>query len=246
MSTAATPTRRAECAGRASSAACSVAPAKPISKPTTPATTVRGEMFMHRYYCLAARDQPTPRRGVDFAFPSRDRLPSDPVVGPRARRNFLCVLWGVRSTAWRKPEGARSDSRRHRVGRLGHSHTRKYETSRFWYRTDSIGKSLSGLGPPRSAQREVSLATFLHTDGLAPTVLSASLTQRGGVAVSRLDGRGVSLSVVTGREVVPLSDAVKHRSTNRLSRSARAVRSIQAPAPGPVPRIARPSSPVTR
>lgn len=144
----------------------------------------------------------------------------------------------------RKPEGPRSDSRRHRVGRLGHCRARRRYTTRLWYRTDFIGKSLPGLGPPRSAQREVCLATQLHTDGLAPTVLSASLTQRGGVAVSRLDGRGVSLSVHAGRDrdrrTMP-----KHHPTSSSATGLTRPR-LQAPAPGPVPRIVRPSPPVTR
>ena len=47
-----------------------------------------------------------------------------------------------------------------------------------------------GLGPPRSAQLEACLATMPSTDGLIATLLPRPLTQRGGVAVSRLDGRG--------------------------------------------------------
>ena len=52
-----------------------------------------------------------------------------------------------------------------------------------------------GPGPASVLSARSLSCDALRTDGLAPTVLSASLTQQGGVAVSRLDGRGVSLSV---------------------------------------------------
>ena len=63
-----------------------------------------------------------------------------------------------------------------------------------WYRTDSLGNLLPGLGPPRSAQHETTVAChFIQTVGSRQSP-PRSPAQQGGMAVSRLDGRGLSLS----------------------------------------------------
>src|SRR5436189_3296624 len=80
-------------------------------------------------------------------------------------------------------EGPRSDSRCHRVGLVLH-------------RTEFFGRSAFLPGPASvlSAER---LCCHKQLDRrLIATVPPRSLTQWGGLAVSRLDGRGVSLSRV--------------------------------------------------
>ena len=80
----------------------------------------------------------------------------------------------------RKPERPRSESRPHRVGVIRH-------------RTDFSGKSAPGLGPPRSIQyRESGDCLSVQTVD-RDVVLPRPLTQQGGWADSRLDGRGISL-----------------------------------------------------
>jgi hypothetical protein len=97
-----------------------------------------------------------------------------------------------------------------------------------------------GPGPASVLSARSLSCDALRTDGLAPTVLSASLTQQGGVAVSRLDGRGVSLSVQPNLAVC-VRRAMR-TSPDVLSRATGLIRpGFQTPAPGPVPRIARPS-----
>ena len=62
----------------------------------------------------------------------------------------------------------------------------------FWHRADFIQQVAPGLGPPRPAQREKCLALpFTQT---VSSVMALVLAQQGGVAVSRLDGCGFSLT----------------------------------------------------
>jgi hypothetical protein len=65
-------------------------------------------------------------------------------------------------------------------------------------------------------------------DGFAATVSAAATTQRGGMAVSRLEGRGITLG-----------------SVGRASRSGRRPDLPALPVPGPIPRIERSSPAVT-
>jgi hypothetical protein len=60
-------------------------------------------------------------------------------------------------------------------------------SDRFWWQP-----VLPGLGPPRSAQREACGEARASHRRSAATVSAAAATQRGGLAVSRLDGRGLS------------------------------------------------------
>ena len=78
--------------------------------------------------------QPRPRASC-----ARPRARAESV--PRMRPLTPCLFSDPR--AKRKPEGPRSESRPHRVGLIR-------------YRTDSVGKSAPGLGPPRSARHEAS------------------------------------------------------------------------------------------
>ena len=64
------------------------------------------------------------------------------------------------------------------------------------HRTDSVGKSAPGLGPPRSTQCEASgdCRSAQTVDRDRVKRLPRPLTQQGGWADSRLDGRGISLA----------------------------------------------------
>jgi hypothetical protein len=61
-------------------------------------------------------------------------------------------------------------------------------------RTDSKRRPAPGLGPPRPAQHAGAGEGAHRTDGCSRQCPPRALTQRGGMAVSRLVGRGVSLS----------------------------------------------------
>jgi len=99
------------------------------------------------------------------------------------------------------PAGPRTESRTRWVGRFCYGIGPIPEGSgtipQIWHRTDSVGNLLPGLGPPRSAQREWGcVVTFAQTVG--PRLFPPRpLTQRGGLAVSRLDGRGISRRIAS-------------------------------------------------
>jgi hypothetical protein len=65
-----------------------------------------------------------------------------------------------------------------------------------------FGDLLPGLGPPRPAQPRAFLSKKHEADGFTATVSAAVTTQRGGLAVSRLEGCGISLGVALESLVV--------------------------------------------
>jgi hypothetical protein len=123
-----------------------------------------------------------------------------------------------------KPDGPRSDSRRHRVGLSDCSFVKPPKrlhafASRHWSRADILGKLLPAWARLGPLSMNVALPLRSHRR-LPANRLRGRSPKWGGGAVSRLDGRGISLSIAPRCQ--PLSQLA------RFSRS-----------PGPVPRISR-------
>ena len=85
----------------------------------------------------------------------------------------------------------------------------------------------SGLGPPRPIQHACRPLRFDSTQTVPGASFAPALAQQGGVAVSRLDGRGISLL----RRMTLITTSQAHRCT------CVTMKKITRPYPDPVPRI---------
>ena len=136
-----------------------------------------------------------------------------------------------------KPDGPRSDSRRHRVGpvRLLFPGVACRNTLAESYASRPLvsgrccSASGSRPGPASARSARASPCEVTRTDGSPRVVLAAAHPKWGGGAVSRLDGRGISLSTA------PMLPTRTHGARPNTHKPA-----ISMQSPGPVPRISNP------
>ncbi len=130
--------------------------------------------------------------------------------------------------------------------------SRNRRTSLIWLRTETLGKLTPGPGPASVHSACEIRGLFSQADGCIATVPPRWHTQQGGVAVSRLDGRGFSHCDRRSADSAPTSRH-RHQRSFQSPRTLRLASSVsRSPLPGlphglgPVHRISRDSLPAVR